>query len=374
MLKVARMSHESHQNNQEIADQLFEEGLLKSRNAKRVQEIIDDAGIWLLQEHERLSALERADATEQRLAVSLCDKFGLHDARVVSSGPTVTPLEYVALLRRFGRVGADYFDELTSAAEDEDEVLRVGIGGGQTALDLVSSLPERKRSNVYFHALSVIGRGRQIKSSHVGPETNVTVAWARSGRLPGRLKYGTVQPYEVPVRWEQEAGRRERHESACASIQEQLNDLCKQDSVHEMLRDMSDHINMAIAGIGIVEPTGTDADYGGGHIERMAMTSLLKTLGIDLGLLTEEGAAGEFSYCLFDKEGKGDPRWRFFLTAGEGTKHAGVEFYRHLVETGRKVIVCAGPRKEYPLRIALKARLLNVLITDAHTANQLLKG
>jgi len=374
MVKVARMSHESHMKNQEIADQLFQEKLLPSRNAKKVQEIIDEAGAWLLQEHERLAALEHAETTERQLAASLCDKYGLLDARVVSGGETQTPPEYAALLRKYGRVAADYFDEIASAAEDEGEKLHVGVGGGQTVLDFVSSLDERKRPNVSYYALALIGRGSQTTMSHVGPETNTTIAWSRSGRLPRHLFYGTVQPFAIGPADFRDLNRKERHNYARELIDKQLNDLKEQDNIRSILEDMNKYINMAIAGVGLVQPTGIDAEHGGSHVERLAMTGLLKPLGIDLELLTQEGAFGELCYSLFDAKGSGDPRWRFFLSAGDGSKHSGVDFYRHLVEERRRVIVCAGPRKEEQIRTALSAKLFNVLITDAYTANRLLKA
>jgi DNA-binding transcriptional regulator LsrR (DeoR family) len=377
MLRVARMSHESHMKNQEIADALFEEKLLTSRNARKVQEIIDEAGAWLLQEHERLAEIERAETVESHLAASLCEKFGLIDARVVAAGATHTPPEYAALHRKFGRVAAEYFDKVASEAEDEGEQLNVGIGGGQSALDFVSCLPERTRLNVNFYAFAMIGRGngRQAKfSSHVGPETNTTIAWSRSGRLPKHLYYGTVPPFAIGIKDYCDLNPREAHKYCRELIATQIDGLMAQDNIRRVVDDMNDNINLAIAGIGIVHPTEADEHHGASHIERLCMTGLLKSLGFDTELLTQEGAAGEFCYCLFDAQGKGDPRWKFFLSAGDGTKHTGVDYFRNLVARGKKVIVCAGPRKEAQLRIALDAKLLSVLVTDSHTAETLLKA
>jgi DNA-binding transcriptional regulator LsrR (DeoR family) len=102
------------------------------------------------------------------------------------------------------------------------------------------------------------------------------------------------------------------------------------------------------------------------------MTGLLKALGVDLDILVSQKAVGDISYNLFDDKGQGRPEWQFFITAGHGSKHTGVDFYRHLVEQGRKVIVMAGIRKEAALRVGLNARLFNVLITDVHTTQRLL--
>jgi hypothetical protein len=77
------------------------------------------------------------------------------------------------------------------------------------------------------------------------------------------------------------------------------------------------------------------------------------------------------SYCLFDKQGVCDPRWNFFLTAGAGTEHSGANFYRKLVNEGRKVLVMAGVRSWDALIPALETKMFNILITDEHTANRL---
>jgi hypothetical protein len=77
---------------------------------------------------------------------------------------------------------------------------------------------------------------------------------------------------------------------------------------------------------------------------------------------------------MFDRKGRGNPRWNFFAMPGEGTPYSGVEFYRRLVDQGKRVIVIAGARKWDALVPAINARLFNVLITDAHTAHRLLIG
>jgi hypothetical protein len=98
----------------------------------------------------------------------------------------------------------------------------------------------------------------------------------------------------------------------------------------------------------------------------------LKPLGIQPDLLMDEGAVGDIAYNIFDANGKGHHDWSFFLTVGDHSAHHGVEFYRNLVRQKRPVIVMAGTRKESVLRHALEAKPLNVLITDAVTAQRLL--
>jgi len=373
LLKVARMSHEALMTNEEIAEELFDDKVLTSKNTKRVQELIDEAGVWLLNQHELLASSESEKKELRLLESDLCEKYELLAARVVADGETRGAAEYAALVRRHGRAAAQYFDEVSSQAEDNGEQLNVAISGGQTILDMVSSLPERRRPNVHFYATALIGRGSINWSAHIGPETTSSVAWARSGRIPKHLFYGTVSPYDFSPEDLKGIPKKELHEWVREEIVKRVAGIAKTGPIRTILQDTNRNINMAIAGLGLVCPSETDADYGTGHIERITMMTLLKPLGIDPEVLGKDGACGEMSYCLFDRKGSGKPRWKFFVTAGEGTPHSGVDFYRRLVDEGRKVMLIAGAKKWDALHPAINARLFNVLITDAHTAKRLLK-
>ena len=375
LLRVAQLSFEDRQSNKEIAETLLKEEILKKKStaAHRVQQLIEEAGHWLLQEYAELEK-DRATATpEHRLASDLCRKFSLLDARVVPGGELHASTEYVSLLKKYARAAADYFDDVANEADEQGKQLHVLVSGGQPILDMVSCLTDRKRANVYYYAAALIGRGKMTWAPHVGSETNATVAWSRSGRIPRHLYYGTVPPCQV----EQDdldalPDKKQRHEFARDTIGKQLRELASSRHVIDTLAEINDGVNMAFAGLGIPYAAGLDADYGGAHIERLTMTGLLKPFGIDPELLAKEGAVGDISYCLFDRKGQGRPSWKFFITAGEGTEHEGVDFYRKLVAHGKKVIVIGGARKEAALKPGLEARLFNVLITDSFTAGRLL--
>jgi DNA-binding transcriptional regulator LsrR (DeoR family) len=371
------MSHQLKMKKQPIADQLFKEGLLTTRRTQKIQEILDEAALWLIQEHERLATLERANSKERALAERLRKKFGLMDARVVSGGETRTATEYAALVRQYGIVAADYFDELVSLAADRREELHVAVGGGQTILDMVGSLLERKRSNVTYYAAGLVGRGSLTREAHINPSTNATVAWARSGRILGQLNYVTVSPYNIDSTAFQDTNSREKQKYGRELIRAAISALKDSVQIKSMLEALTvETINIAIAGLGIVQPEGIDATYGPAHSERLALTGLLRPLGIDPKLLMEEGAVGDICYSMFDAEGNGNKNWEFFLTAGHGSKYPGVDFYRQLVKKKCPVIVSAGQRKESAILAALRPeeKLFNVLITDAYTAERLLKA
>lgn len=377
MLRVGRMSFEEGMKNNEIAKLLLAEGVLKTKSTaeRKVQELVEETGKWLLQEQARLAAIESADTPDRKLAASLCDKFGLLDARVVPGGSIHSAHDYVALIKRYGQAAADYFEDVTSEAEQNDEELHVSLSGGQPILDMVSALPDRHRPNVHYYAAAIIGRGIRNHTPNVSSVTNATVAWARSGRIPDHIRYGTVPPYQVDVDTLREInGRKERHAYGRKIVLEQMKRLCETQYVTDALDTINENVNMAIAGLGIIHPVGIDEDYGAAHIARVCMTGLLKPFGIEPEILAAEKAVGDIAYCLFDEKGQGRKEWSFFITAGERSKNSGVDFYRYLVAKGKKVIVIAGARKESALIPALKFKLFNVLITDAVTAQRLLKA
>lgn len=374
LIRVARMHHEFRMTNEEIADTLFQENHLTSRNTRRVGEMIDEAVVWLLSQQESFEQAESAKQELRLLETQLRERYELIAATVVAGGDTHGAAEYAGLGRRYGRAAAAYFDDVSSHAEDNGEQLHVAVSGGQGILDMVSNLAERRRPNVHYYGAALIGRGTLNWSAHIGPETNASVAWSRSGRIPKHLFYGTLPPYDFKPEDLKGIPKKELHSWVRNEIIRQAKVFASSAPIKAVLRDSFETINMGIAGLGLVRPSETDTDYGSGHVERITMTSLLKPLGIDLDALAEEGACGEISYCMFDRKGHGDPRWNFFVTAGEGTAHPGVEFYRRLVDQGRKVIVIAGAKKWEALVPAINNRLFNVLITDAHTATRLLIG
>jgi len=321
--------------------------------------------------------IETTATPEHKLAAGLCRKFGLLDARVVAGGQLDAPVDYIPLLKKYARAAADYFDDVADNAEQRGEELHVLVSGGQPILDMVSSLIERKRENVWYYAGALIGRGGMTSAPHVGSEANATVAWSRSGRLARHLFYGTVPPYEVhfddmPLPSTNDTvpklRKEQRHEFGRNAIRKQIKKLVTERYVLDALNVINEKVNMAFAGLGI--PYAPNLQVA--HIERLTMTELLRPFGIDPELLAKEGAVGDISYCLFDENGKGRQSWKFFITAGESTDHEGVDFYRNLVSNGRKVIVIGGASKEAALRPGLEFKLFNVLITDAFTAKKLL--
>jgi hypothetical protein len=70
-------------------------------------------------------------------------------------------------------------------------------------------------------------------------------------------------------------------------------------SIGDILQRMHEDINMAIAGLGLANPSEKERDYGMRHVERLSSAQFLKPFGIDPKKLEKQGAVGDVSYSLF---------------------------------------------------------------------------
>lgn len=386
MRQVARWSFEQGLKNKEIAALLHKKRLIENpNNVRYVQFALDEAGKWLLREEQNSQRMKRVETSGDRLEEQLRARFPhLQKVHVVSAGKVKTDAQYAALTRQWGVAAAEYFDRLVEDAEQVGTHLHVGISGGETILEIMSQLPERDRPHVHFHALALIGRGLLHNSSHVGPETNATIAWARSGRMPGHCHYATVSPYYPDDLKEKNMtpGQRRRE------IAVQLRDLASNKAIKKYIMGLdpiAPHI--VFAGLGIVNSSGTSPGYSNSQVDRLTITGLLKPLGITAAELAAEGAIGDLCYCLFNAEAEGQPKnaqgkklpmeyWRFFVTAGHyNPEEQGLEFYRKMVanqDNNQTVIVIAGTHKEAVIRAGLQGKLFNVWFTDEETARSIL--
>ncbi len=373
MLKIAKMKFlPPVKTNEEIAEILVADRVLKSPNTKKVKELIEKTGEWLIDEQQKLETFRANDNSEEKsLAKKLCETFGLLDARVVPGGKPMR--KGYASLARHTAAAAEYIDEAINELEDTDEGAHVLVSGGETILQIVSSLPERGRPGTTFYSAAITERGRKTMAvAHIGPETNTTIAWSRSGKFPLRLCYGTAAPYEIDEDRFHAMKTNERHKYICEQINREITQLCDNQSIRDILDDTDENVNFAIAGLGLLKPTELDTQSGGDYAHRISMNYLLHRYGVDLDTLQKQGAIGDINYAMFDANGKGRPEWRFFITPGEGTDHLGPSFYRRMVERNQKVVVTLGARKESLILPAMQAKLFNVLITDAYTAQRLL--
>jgi Putative sugar-binding domain len=331
--------------------------------------------------------MQRVETTQDRLEDQLRARYPhLQHVHVVSAGKIKTDVQYAELVRQWGVAAAGYFDRLAEDAEQVGTHLHVGVSGGETILEVMSQLPERERPHVHFHTIALIGRGLLKTSTHVGPETNATIAWARYGRIPGHCHYATVSPYFLENLKEKNMTPEQRRKE----IAVQLRDLAENEAIKKFIMHI-DHVapHVVFAGLGVVNPSGTNPGYSASQVDRLAMTGLLKPLGITAAELTAEGAIGDLCYCLFNAEAEGEPKnaqgrklakeyWRFFLTAGHyNPEEQGLEFYRKMVANkanNQTVIVIAGTQKDAVIRAGLKGKFFNVWFTDEETARNILES
>lgn len=356
----------------EILAALREEGFKVPR--RELKQLLSESAAWIIGEQQRLEQKERTAILSEELGQALRKRYDLLAARVVRCGAIRTSADYQILVKLWGQIAAQCFDEFVEMAESRDDELFVTISGGQTTLEMVSSLQERPRPNVHFYPAALIGRGRMPDSTHVGPETNATIAWARSGRKRGHLNYATVLPAETfgdrHLR-DQSKGElrrlRLRHGEQLSRIRDDLENLFLTDAVRKIVGDMS-QVNMAIVSLGLVNPAENSRT---GDKDLVSMTGLVSALGLSPEVFAEDGMVGDISYCYIDEQGQSKPGWNVFLTPGY-PKQTAAEFYRDMVEDGQPVFVCAGFQKEHLLQAALRGNLVNVVITDEHTALQLI--
>jgi deoxyribonucleoside regulator len=259
--------------------------------------------------------------------------------------------DYEQLLPRWGVAAATYFDKLVCEADE----LHVGITGGESLFEFCEAVTTQRRENVHIHTTALVGRGRLLPTaSHIDPLVNAALLWAKCGRISGHIHYATVPPYDGLTR---------------DQIGKELDDLAKRQPIRAIIEDM-DRIDVAFAGLGLVRPILQHGEEG--LVSKITMTGLLQPM-VTPEQLAGEGAVAELSNCFFDARGNGD-RWNFFLTAGHyDPARRGVEFFRRMVKDGKTVIVIAGERKIEAIKVALKAQLFNVWITDYETLYKIAK-
>jgi DNA-binding transcriptional regulator LsrR (DeoR family) len=347
MLKAARLFYKDNCNRKQIAAELNTDIRGVSRILKEAQE----KGVVRIQIYE---------SPESSLDQRIRARFPHIQKTLIARGKQITDgEEYSALLNRWAVIAADYFEELVERHE-QGQPLHVAVTGGRHILEFVNAVADRERDNVYVHVPALVGRGRLHKSAtHIDPIVNASVLWSHCGSLPGHCEYATVSPY-VSAR----PGLKGRE-----AVRIEIGKVEKNQTVNDVIDGM-DSIDVVFGGIGIVNAGDVDAVLK----DRLTVNSLLQNV-VTPRQLEQEGAIGSFSYCFFDKSGNQKKDWVFWLTAGHySERHRGIEFYKQMVKTGKKVVAFGGPFVMNALRVALQAKMFNVWITDEYTARQIAEG
>jgi DNA-binding transcriptional regulator LsrR (DeoR family) len=346
MQRVAELFYRRQHTKQEIANE-------ENIDGRKVSTLLTEARL------RGIVKIEILDLSGDDLPNRLLKKFPhLQKVLIVPGSPINGLVEYVETLKRFAVVAADYFEHEAEQRHAKRKLLRVGISGGETLLEFVNAVPERRRPNVHIHTTALIGLGgRKMSVSHVDPATNAMILWGKKGRYLGQCHFATVTPYDNPHRG---------HDSR-KFIAEQIKLLAKNTAIKPILQGM-DQIDIAFTAIGTLNPPVKQLTHE--YRNRMTMVGVLEPL-VSLKEIAAEGAVADLSYCLIDRNGESDPKWEFFLTAGYFSQYRGIAFYRHMVDQGKKVVAIAGPYKVPAISAALRAKAFNVWITDEDSARQI---
>jgi hypothetical protein len=330
----------------------------KKQSSKHVAELMAKAAKLLLEGEEQYYASQN-DSVDRKLSEAVRTRCKLLDV-IIPTYPAhrdATPLEETAHLCRFS---ADYVSRQIQLAENQKKETWVMMGGGNESFYTARFLEERRRPFTRFAAYAVIGRGFDPHSTHIGPESNLTYAWIRSGMIPGHLYYATATP---PPPAPKDMTPKDVHAVACNLVHGHTEKLLKDSPqiayVHKVARG-----NILVGGFGLVTTAKSH--------NHLTMASVLNQYGIDMNLLRSEDAtaAGDFCYAIYDHDGVGHDEWEFLLTAGY--PHS-VAFLKNMATSPENKVIGVGGFDRLPaIKAALKGKLFNVLITDKKTGEALL--
>jgi DNA-binding transcriptional regulator LsrR (DeoR family) len=343
MVQAARLFHLDRLTNTQIAGRL-------EMDVHRVSELLDEAL------KRNIVSIQIFESLEDNLEQSLKAKYPhLEKVMIVPGREPTTPEQCNELFGRFGRLAAHYLSTLHKN-RPWNKPLHVGVTGGARLLEFANAIPKAHRENIYVHAAALVGHGPlRDATSHIEPSVAASILWTRCGSVPGRCEYETVEPYRLDGT---------PGVAARKQVAETLERLATISSIEKVIRNM-DRLDVMFAGFGFLNrPDATESMEN-----RITMASLLESV-VTPNTLAEEGALGDFCYCPFDADGNGRDQWRFFLTAGH-YDHPGIEFFKHMVASGKKVVGFGGPYLVPVIRAALKGKIVNVLIIDGATAGQL---
>jgi len=344
---------------QEVARLFYSEDITRQEISKRLH--IDPRKVSWLLEQARALGVVRIDIRaplENDIAGRLQRKFPrLERVFVVRGSPLVTGGQRREFFRRAGTVAADYFDELI-AQGGRRQVINIGVSGGEPTFQFANAIRLRARDEVKVQVTALIGRNR-LQTENVDPCTVATVLWNQCGSIHHHFDYMSVEPY-----WFELLDREDDVSQQRAHIASELGRLERLRDVRTIIERMN-HLHVVFGAFGSVRARHQ-------HPETEIVETMSEFISPEFGhALAEEGVIADFCYCPFDSNGRTDKRWKLFLTAGHYSENRGIDFYKHMVASGKKVVGFGGPGLFGAINAALKAEIVNVLIIDEFTARQI---
>jgi DNA-binding transcriptional regulator LsrR (DeoR family) len=256
----------------------------------------------------------KMDAT---LAAQLCHEFDLAQARVLSSPPVD---DFSTLLRRIGRLGAYYLEELLR------DNITLGIGWGATTHALVKALPSIPLENaVVAQMMGSIGRGDPL------------VDGSELARWLSQKLNATHHYLPAPLIVESEAVAKAL-----------LND----PMVAETL-SLARQADITLVGIGPVN-SKISGLYRTGYISEDDMDRLVRA-----------GVVGDLAGHFLDINGD--------LAEVPENNRLVVQDFESLKQVPHVIGMAGGKLKVPVILAALRSGCLNALITDAVTATEILE-
>lgn len=252
--------------------------------------------------------------TDSRLQKALVATLGIKDALVVQSWPGARDS-----LRRVGRLAARYLDSRL----DEGDLLAVSWGGSVRAV--VDGLHPHIQRNI--EVVQILG-GSGGDPAIDGPE----VAQRLASLLGGRARY-----LNAPLLVDE------------VDVAEMLR---RQVPIREVL-EIAEQADFALLGVGSTEP-GRSALHRAGYLDED-----------QLAQIRAAGMVGDVCGHLFDISG--------VLADDELSRRVVSVSSEVLRSLPRSIAVAAGPAKVAPLLGAVRAGLVNVIVTDDVTAAAVLE-
>lgn len=302
-----------------VAQAYYEEDLTQADVAKRFG--ISRIKVSRMLTRAREEGVVRIDVvppqeTHTALERELESIFGLDEAIVAEAGEG----DYQDVLDSIGRVAADY---VVRVLEDGQTL---GLTWGNSILATVSALPRAGLSNV--RAVQMLGGLGELEAEIHGAELVRRVS-ERLGCRPRNI-----------------------HAPGIVSSKAVRDALAADPQVADTL-ELGRNADVALLGIGALGPHS---------VLRGAQTVLTQA---DCRALVEQGVVGDIALRFFDADGK--PVRTPFT---ERTIGVGLEEMR---EIGKRVGVAGGAEKRDAMLAALRGGHLDVLVTDAETARDLVR-
>ena len=252
-----------------------------------------------------------------QLESQLEEQFGLDEAVVVEISETASQ---AAVSREIGMAASEYFERVVAQKST------VGISWGTTLRAMVDALSVQSLPNV--HVVQLLGGlGAPESDAHVTYILRRLVHQTGS-RLSMLNMPGIVDSTEI-------------------------KDVLLEDSHVQEVFDLFSKIEIAFVGIGA--PTSDSVVMRDGTIIRQPQ----------LKSLMEKGAVGDVCLRFFDQNGRA-------VESDVDERVVGISF-QEIQKIKQVVGLAGGPQKIAAIKGAMRAKLVNILITDHMTAAKLLK-